>query len=167
MLTDVVSTMYDYNAWANRRVFDTAARLTPEQFTTACLAGQDPVRDTLTHMIEAQAAWFERFRGESEGPELDPRDFADAASLRARWEAIERETRDFLARQDDQSLTRDFVLPRPGRDTRVDSLWQLLLHVVNHGTQHRSEVAAMLTACGHSPGDLDLSVYLDESKGRR
>ncbi|HEX5506151.1 MAG TPA: DinB family protein [Thermomicrobiales bacterium] len=167
MLTDVVSTMYDYNAWANRRVFDTAARLTPEQFTTACIAGQDPVRDTLVHTIDAQAAWFERFRDEPEGAELDPRDFPDAASIRQHWEGIEREARAFLARQDDQSLTPDFVLPRPGRDARVDPLWQLLLHVVNHGTQHRGEVAAMLTACGHSPGDLDLSVYLDESKGRR
>jgi len=31
----------------------------------------------------------------------------------------------------------------------------MLLHVANHGTQHRSEVAAMLTAFRYSPGELD------------
>jgi uncharacterized damage-inducible protein DinB len=39
-------------------------------------------------------------------------------------------------------------------------LWQILLHVVNHGTQFRAEAAIVLTGAGHSPGDLDLMAYL-------
>ena len=40
------------------------------------------------------------------------------------------------------------------------ALWGMMEHVLNHGTQHRAEVAAMLTGFGHSPGDLDLLFYL-------
>ena len=40
----------------------------------------------------------------------------------------------------------DDVLPR----------WLIIGHVVNHGTQHRSELARYLTERGHSPGDLEL-----------
>jgi uncharacterized damage-inducible protein DinB len=39
-------------------------------------------------------------------------------------------------------------------------LWQALFHVVNHGTQTRSEAAVILTSYGHSPGDLDCTVSL-------
>jgi uncharacterized damage-inducible protein DinB len=42
-------------------------------------------------------------------------------------------------------------------------LWQSMLHLVNHGTQHKTEAAAILTGMGHSPGDIDLIVYLNEA----
>ncbi len=41
-------------------------------------------------------------------------------------------------------------------------LWHLLVHVVNHGTQSRSEAAVVLTGYGHSPGDLDMLFYFRE-----
>jgi uncharacterized damage-inducible protein DinB len=39
-----------------------------------------------------------------------------------------------------------------------------MAHLVNHGTQHRSEAAAMLTEYGYSPGDIDFIIYLRETR---
>ncbi|MEO1289267.1 MAG: DinB family protein, partial [Chloroflexota bacterium] len=43
--------------------------------------------------------------------------------------------------------------------TRERVLWHCLLHVVNHGTQHRSECAVMLTELEQSPGEIDFTVF--------
>jgi len=34
--------------------------------------------------------------------------------------------------------------------------WEMLLHAINHSTQHRSEVAMMLTKLGHSQGNMEI-----------
>jgi uncharacterized damage-inducible protein DinB len=44
-----------------------------------------------------------------------------------------------------------------------NTLWHLLLQVLNHSTQHRSEAAMLLTEWGRSPGDLDLILFLREN----
>jgi uncharacterized damage-inducible protein DinB len=43
-----------------------------------------------------------------------------------------------------------------------NTVWHVLLHVLNHNTQHRAEAAAMLTDLGHSPGDIDMLIYFRE-----
>ena len=40
-------------------------------------------------------------------------------------------------------------------------LWKTMLHLTNHLTQHRSEIAMKLTEWGHSPGELGMNVFFN------
>src|SRR5262249_822592 len=90
---------------------------------------------------------------------LKPDDYPDVTAIRAMWETVEQGTQGFLDGLSEAQLVREYTNAQPdGRVFRL-TLWQMMLHVANHGTQPRSEVAAMLTGIGHSPGDLDALIY--------
>lgn len=62
----------------------------------------------------------------------------------------------------EERLTAEFdYISTEGRAHRR-VVWETMVHLINHGTQHRSEAAALLTAMGQSPGDIDLVVFLNE-----
>jgi uncharacterized damage-inducible protein DinB len=62
----------------------------------------------------------------------------------------------------DEKLNAPFQYKTTRGEEMKNILWQAMMHVVNHGTQHKSEAAAMLTEFNHSPGDIDFITFLRE-----
>jgi uncharacterized damage-inducible protein DinB len=163
MITDAIRLMYDYNTWANERIMAQVAELTPEQYVAPGSASFSSVRDTLVHTLWAQALWLSRWQGGPNFPWYDPDEYPDLAALRTRWRELDAKTRAFVAGLDDATLNQTIRYRNSKGKAMAYPLWQIMLHQVNHGTQHRSEVAVLLTEYGHSPGWMDLTVYLDEA----
>src|SRR5690606_12805318 len=100
-----------------------------------------------------QGAWAE---------EVTPDDFATLDDLAARWGDEAAAMRAYLDTLSDADMTGMVRYEVEGGRMRERVRWHCLLHVVNHGTYHRGEAAALLTGLGHSPGELDFTVYLLE-----
>ena len=161
MQVEWLRTLYEYSRWANERVLETSADLDPEQLTAPSGTGYGSIRDILVHTMFAQWLWLSRWQGESPRSHWDPADFQDLDTIRARWVEVERSTDAFLAGLDGARLDGIMSYATTRGAPRAQPLCPLMLHQVNHATQHRSEAAYLLTQHGHSPGDLDLLRYLE------
>src|SRR5438093_6454131 len=161
VIVELIRSLYRYNDWANGRILDASARLTCEQLLEGGGASFDSVRDTLVHTMGAEWLYLERWHGRSPRASFAAADFPDLATIRARWQTIERDTQAFVAALTEADLARVVEYTNMQGERWAYPLWQQMIHQVNHATQHRSEAAVMLTKLGHSPGWLDLLYFVD------
>lgn len=157
-----ITLLYKYNQWANAKILDAAANLTVEQFLAPGSFPHGGLRGTLVHAMFAEWIWRRRWEGTSPTVKFKPQDFLTFDSLRLRWAEEEKQLMSFVENVTDERLNSLFFYTTTSGEPHERILWQVMVHVVNHGTQHRSEAAALLTDFGQSPGDLDLVYFLAE-----
>ena len=78
-----IQTLYQYNAWANQRILEMAAQLSPEQLKRRVEASFESIHDSLIHAMGAQWIWLSRWQGEQPTTILGSADFADLAAIKA------------------------------------------------------------------------------------
>lgn len=155
-------TLNDYSEWATTRLLAAADGMSPEELAAAPLAGHGSLHQTLAHTLGAERLWRERVLGGPISPYLTPAEAPTVAALRATWQAEFAAWRELLAGLGDEDLLRPVAYRSLNGTPFTQPFWALLSHLANHGTQHRSEAAALLTALGRSPGDLDLIIFFRE-----
>ena len=154
--------LYKYNQWANAKILNMAANVTPEQYLAPASFPHGGLRGTLVHALFAEWLWRNRWEGTSPARRFKPEEFPTFESLHTRWLEEEKQLMEFVECVTDEQLNNTFNYNNMSGQPFTKILWQAMAHVVNHGTQHRSEGAAILTAFGHSPGDIDFIYFLDE-----
>jgi uncharacterized damage-inducible protein DinB len=155
-----ISLLYNYNQWASARVLNAAANVTQAQYLAPASFPHGGLRGTLVHMLSAEWIWRMRWEGTSPTSVLKQDEFPTLDSLRTRWTEEERKLIAFVERLTDEQLHCTFDYKNTSGQAFTRVLWHTMAHVVNHGTQHRSEAAALLTDLGYSPGDLDLVFFI-------
>ena len=152
-----ISTLIRFNFWANERILAACEHLSSDEFTRNVTPdpGWGSLRGILVHTLDTEYGWRTSLQ-DLEDIIMDESDFADVAALKARW-AVEKAA--WLAYVD--TLTDESLQHSYGDEGQI--VWQIIMHVVAHSIQHRSEAAFILTGYGHSPGELDFAIFLREN----
>ncbi|MBL8755091.1 MAG: DinB family protein [Planctomycetes bacterium] len=143
------------------------ALLTGEQFVRSMGNSFDSVRDTLAHLHGADEVWLQRWNGESPAGLPPATRFADFESLRAAWTELGRRLQQFVGGLDSERLERSVSYRAFNGQNATIPLWQLLQHVVNHGSYHRGQVTTLLRQLEVAPpAGMDLVAFYRERSAR-
>jgi uncharacterized damage-inducible protein DinB len=148
----------DYTAWASKALVVAAGRLSREELTRDFGTADKSVLGTLVHVFGADRIWLARLRGEPRPPGLTEADYR-LGVIENDWPAIHEGWRQWAAGLTEGDPPRVISYSDLRGNPWRQPLWQLVLHVVNHGTHHRGQVAGFLRAMGHVPPKLDLVQY--------
>ena len=162
MNADAFRHFYNYHFTENRKVWEHVASLTFEQFTQPVDYSRGSVRDQLVHLLDAEDMWFSELRGAQPLEPLPETVTADdRIAIRVHWDKVEGNIRAYLASlHDEQLFSKPITDPEEDKDLIV---WQVLLHIANHATDHRAQLLRTLHDLGVDTKTQDYIFYVYEN----
>ncbi len=151
----MLTAMFGYNAETNARLLALAENLTDAQLDAPTGYSAGSLRKTFLHMLGVEWVW--RTIIQTHAYPTIPPSVAQSPTLPALRAFAEEESaraHDFIAGVSAEELMTAFPGERGGKTYQIMP-WNGVLQLLYHSAQHRSEIAAMLTEHGQSPGDID------------
>ena len=145
-----------YNNWANAQVFAACQKLAADQLAAAAPGAYGSIRETLEHIIRAEADYVGRLTGNRPQPAFRWKDQAALADLfafagqvaSALLDAIQRIPPNHIVHEEEDGSTLDY-------EARA-----LFIQIINHGIEHRTNITTILSGLGLPAPEVDGWGYL-------
>jgi len=149
----------EFMKWADDIVLGALSQVSADRVSADLGSSFKSMFDTLNHVYLAESVWLKRVQGEGNarlaGLAIPP----DMKALAHVWPDVHRMWFDRAGSFSGD----DWNKPCAHRNSAgVESslpYWQIVLHVVNHGSYHRGQVATMLRQSGATPPGTDLAMF--------
>ena len=157
MNAEAFRNFYNYHFSENRKMWDSyITSLTYDQFVQPVDYSHGSIRNQVVHLMHVEEGWFSELRDVNFPEPFTSNDLDERKAIRERWDEVERAMRNYLKNLQDEMLLKK---PIKLEEDKNLILWQVLLHVVNHGTDHRAQILRMLHDFGLKTGPQDYIFY--------
>lgn len=159
MVADQIRRLFAYNTWAWQHVYAKVEQLDPAAYHAPRPVFHDSVHGLLVHALFAEHVWYERCQGNSPVAIWAPDSFADFTAVRNQWGPVRHQWANYLQWLGDEEC-KQFIDYRTTEGISFSMrLLDILQHVINHSTEHRSQIALILFQLGLSTEPLDYARY--------
>lgn len=160
MKAETIRRLFQYRAWAHARLWESVMPLTDEEFTRDLGYSWGTIQRQLVHIMSAEWVWITRLNGETPTSPLDFDEYPTRETLREKWDEVAAQVWAYIDALEDDDLDRPLSYTTVRGQQYTNRVVDILLHVVNHGTDHRAQVFAMIGMLGGQTPNQDLIYYL-------
>jgi uncharacterized damage-inducible protein DinB len=147
MTKDYFRELFQYNYWAHRQVWACVETLTEEQFKRELDYSIGAIYIQCAHTMGVESWWFHFLKtGELRFVEMG--EIPDRPAIRARWDVVEREVMGYVESLTPAELERDVRPEFWDEGTPAIKVWEAMVKVANHSTDHRAQTLAGLHRLG-------------------
>jgi uncharacterized damage-inducible protein DinB len=154
-----LTTLFRHHLWANLRLLECCATLTSDQLNASIAGSYGSIYETFQHFVKSEQSYFSRI---STGqpyrrPENEPPMTFDEMA-----ESLQRTGTGLLDWAPKVQPEDTVVVDWEGTPREVPKAI-ILTQIINHATEHREQIKAILTQLGIEPPDLQGWAYFDET----
>lgn len=150
---DMIKVLTEYHIATTRRVWESIGQISEEQFLADDAYSRGSIRNLMVHLTSTDRRWFAGLKNQPDVGHLEFEDYPTRASAQEVFETVANGLMDYVTHLNEEELAQNANnIPGPR--------WQILLHLINHGTDHRSTVLQKLTGYGAPAFDQDLVFWL-------
>jgi len=152
-----------YTAWASNRLVHAIENIPSDQLTQDFRTSDHSILGTLVHVFAADRVWLARVKSEPPSSFLTDSDY-NLHVLQIDWPLLYDKWHEWAAGLSDESAGAAIAYTDLKGNPHASPAWEIVFHVVNHGTHHRGQAAGFLRSLGHTPPQLDLVRYYREAR---
>jgi uncharacterized damage-inducible protein DinB len=156
MELELIKTFIEYHLDMTRRVWDSIDLITEDQFVADDAYSRGSIRNLMVHLATTDSNWLAGLKNipeDQDPPKRKYEDYPDRATVRAFWDTTAKDVEAYTSTLTEEQLDENPVDIQNPR-------WQVILHIINHGTDHRSTVLQRLHEFGAPTFDQDFIMWL-------
>jgi uncharacterized damage-inducible protein DinB len=137
-----------YTIWANERILAPIEALGEERLHQPVNSGFKSIYHTLLHLWDAESIWWQRMKLMEQITVPSATFNGPLAELRQKMLQQSRQWKEWVDNATEAALQHEFIYQNTKREQFKQPIWQMLLHIVNHGTYHRGQLVTLLRQLG-------------------
>lgn len=137
-----------YNLWANQALLSLIESLPEEQQQAEIKSSFSSLYKTVLHLLDAESIWWQRIKLQEKIIRPSENDEGNFAVLRQQLLQQNKRWQEWIMQTNEHGLQHEFIYFNSKKERFKRPVYQMLLHLFNHGTYHRGQLVTMLRQLG-------------------